>query len=54
MMFGDYLKFFRKEHYVNKLNLNESEAKRIEFLPCGLYLNTFRNTASHLFTIILF
>lgn len=37
-MFGDYLKIFRKEHFVNELNLNESEAKRIEFLLCDLYL----------------
>lgn len=38
MMFGDYLKIFRKEHYVNKLDLNESEEKGIEFLLRGFYL----------------
>lgn len=54
MISGDYPKIFRKEHYVNKLNLNETEAKELSFFYVACIFNTVKNIASHLLAIIHF
>lgn len=53
-MFGDYLKTFSIEHYVNKLKLNQPEAKELCFFYVVCVFNSVRYIASYLFSVIHF